>query len=131
SAGTPVGRAEVVLRGELPEDIASLALSAAAGSPEIGVLQAEVQRSEASAELARLEQKPDYIWTASYQYRGDLDPMVMGMFGVRLPLHKARKQAQEVAQAESELTANRQELASLQINTQSMVRELASAAQRS
>lgn len=131
SAGTPVGRAEVVLRGELPEDIASLALSAAAGSPEIGVLQAEVQRSEASAELARLEQKPDYIWTASYQYRGDLDPMVMGMFGVRLPLHKARKQAQAVAQAESELTANRQELASLQINTQSMVRELASAAQRS
>jgi outer membrane protein, heavy metal efflux system len=131
AAGTPVGPAQIVLQGELPEDISSLANSALAGSPEIGVLQAEVQRFEASAELARLEQKPDYIWSASYQYRGDLDPMVMGLFGVRLPIHKAQKQAQAVAQAESEITAARQELANLQIVTQSEVRELASRAQRS
>ena len=131
SGGTPVGPAVIDLTGGLPGDLASLALAAVEGSPEIGVVQAEVQRFEASAELARLEQKPDYLWSASYQYRGDLDPMVMGMFGVRLPLHKERKQAQAVAQAESELAAARQELANLQITTQSTVRELASRAQRS
>jgi len=128
---TPVGPAVIALRGELPEDVATLASSAMMSSPEIGVLQAEVLRFEASAELARLEEKPDYIWSASYQYRGELDPMVMGMFGVRLPLYKARKQAQAVAQAESELLASRQELTNLQISTQSTVRELASRAQRS
>ncbi|MCI0371872.1 MAG: TolC family protein, partial [candidate division NC10 bacterium] len=130
SADTPVGPAEIPLRGELPEDTMLLAGEAVAGSPLIGVLEAEVRRSQASAELARLEEKPDYIWSASYQYRGDLEPMVMGMFGVRLPFYKARKQAQAVAQAESELTAARQDLASLEIQTQSAVRELSARVRR-
>ncbi len=131
AAETPVGPAEIPLRGELPGDVQLLAQSAVAGSPAIGVLEAEVGRSQASADLARLEEKPDFIWSASYQYRGDLDPMVMGLFGVRLPFYKARKQAQAVAQAEADLTAARQELAGLEIKTQAAVRELAARVRRS
>jgi len=130
SADTPVGPAEIPLSGELPEDTQLLAEEGVAGSAGISVLEAEVLRSQASAELARLEQKPDFIWSASYQYRGDLEPMVMGLFGVRLPLHKERKQAQAVAQAEAELTAARLELASLEINTLSAVRELSARVRR-
>jgi len=131
AAGTPVGPATIALTGELPEDTDSLVQSAVAGSPRIGALEAEIRRSQASAGLARLEQKPDFIWSASYQYRGDLDPMVMGLFGVRLPVHKARKQAQAVAQAESELIAAQQDLTDRQIRTTSAVRELAARAHRS
>src|SRR5262245_14713967 len=80
---TPVGPVEIPLRGELPEDGQLLVQAAVTASPAIGALEAQVRRSQASADLARLEQKPDYIWSASYQYRGDLDPMVMGLFGVR------------------------------------------------
>jgi len=131
SAGTTLGPTEISLRGELPEDVDSLAQASLIGSPEIGALEAEVGRASAAAEFARLEQKPDFIWSASYQYRGDLDPMVMGMFGVRLPLYKARKQAQALAQAESDLLASRQDLANQQIKTQSAIRELFARAQRS
>jgi outer membrane protein TolC len=130
AAGAPIGpAAAAALSGALGEDAEALAQAALAGSPGVGALEAEVRRRQASAELARLELKPDFIWSASYQYRGDLDPMVMGMLGVRLPLHKARKQAQAVAQAESDVTAAQQDLADRQVRTQSAVRELAARAQ--
>ena len=130
AADTPVGPATTPLRGGLPEDTVSLMDAAVTGSPQIGALEALVRGTEASVDLARLDLKPDFIWSASYQYRGDLDPMVMGMFGVRLPLYKDRKQAQAVAQAESELAATRKELVDLQIRTRSAVRELVARAQR-
>ena len=49
--------------------------------------------------------------------------MVMGMFGLRLPVHRARKQAQAVSQAEAELAAARADLSDLQLRTQASVRE--------
>lgn len=130
SPGTPVGPAQVPLIGDLPQDTELQASPGLAGSPEIEILQAEVRRSEAAAELARLEQKPDWIWSAAYQYRGDLDPMIMGMVGWRLPFHKAHKQAQALAQAESGLTAARQELAEGRLQAQSEIRQLVARAQR-
>ncbi|HEV8374896.1 MAG TPA: TolC family protein [Candidatus Polarisedimenticolia bacterium] len=130
TGGVSIGPALMALTGEIPPDIESLATAAISGSPEIGALEAEVRRGEAGAKLARLEQKPDLIWSASYQYRGELDPMVMGMFGVRLPLHKARKQAEALAQAESDLAAAQQDLADRKIRTESAVREIAARAQR-
>jgi len=45
------------------------------------------------------------MYGAGYANRGGLDPMIMGMVGVRLPLYRARKQAQAVAQTEFELEA--------------------------
>jgi outer membrane protein, heavy metal efflux system len=130
SPGTPVGPAQIPLTGDLPQEAELQSAPGFAASPELEILEAEVGRSQAAAELARVEQKPDYLWSAAYQYRGDLDPMVMGMFGWRLPFHRAQKQAQALAQAESDLTAAQQELAEGRIRTQSEARQMVASAQR-
>ncbi|HEU5181123.1 MAG TPA: TolC family protein [Candidatus Polarisedimenticolia bacterium] len=122
-AATKVGPAEVLLTGGLPVDTPLLERVDGSESPEIAVLEADVRRTQAEAKLARLEKKPDMFWSASYQYRGDLDPMVMGMFGVRLPLYADRKQAQAVARAESEVVAAGEELANRRILAESELRE--------
>ncbi len=129
-ADAPLGPATLRPEGTLPgppEDLADLAVE---GSPEIAAAEAATRRSEAGLRRARLDLKPDFLWSASYQYRGDLDPMVMGMFGLRLPVHRARKQAQAVLQAESELEATRHEASGVQVRTRAMVRELAARVQR-
>jgi outer membrane protein TolC len=81
-------------------------------------------------ERARLDLKPDFIWSASYQYRGDFDPMVMGMFGLRLPIYRERKQAEALLQAGSEVIAARHALQDLQVRTRAAVRELVARAER-
>ena len=129
-ADIPIGPALTLPSGVLSEAPEALADAAATASPEVAVLQASVRREEAGVELARAEEKPDFIWSASYQNRGGLDPMVMGMFGVRLPIHRERKQAAAVLQKESELTAARQDLADLQLRTRASVRELVSRVER-
>jgi cobalt-zinc-cadmium efflux system outer membrane protein len=130
SPDTPVGPAQIPLTGDLPQEAELQSAPGFAASPELEIMEAEVGRSQAAAELARVEQKPDYLWSAAYQYRGDLDPMVMGMFGWRLPLHRAQKQAQALAQAESDLTAAQEELAEGRIRTQSEARQMVASAQR-
>ncbi len=129
-AATPVGPAEAPLTGRLPGDAALLERVGGSESPEIAVLEAEVRRSQAQANLAMLEKRPDMFWSASYQYRGDLDPMVMGMFGVRLPLYDDRKQAQAVARAESERVAAGEDLANRLILAESELRERIAKAER-
>jgi cobalt-zinc-cadmium efflux system outer membrane protein len=129
-AATEVGPAETPLAGRLPGESALRDRVEGNESPEIAALEAEVRRSQAEAKLARLEKKPDMFWSASYQYRGDLDPMVMGMFGVRLPLYDDRKQSQAVARAESELVAAGAELANRRILAESELRELMARTER-
>ena len=130
SADTPIGPAMALPEAALPTEGDRLAEAAIAGSPEVGGLQAEVRREEAGVSLARLDLKPDFVWSASYQNRDGLDPMVMGMFGLRLPLYRQRKQAQAVLQKESELLAARKDLDDLQVRIQASVRELVSRARR-
>jgi cobalt-zinc-cadmium efflux system outer membrane protein len=130
-ASIPIGPATIPLSPRQPLAIDTLEEASVSQSAEIGTLEAEVFRRTAGAELARQEEKPDFTWSASYQYRGGLDPMVVGLFGVRLPLHKDRKQAEAIAQAESDLQAARQELAALQVSTRSRVRELCARGERS
>lgn len=127
---TPIGPAIALPEGSLPGGAESLAEAAVAASPEIGGLQAAVRRSEATRLRARLDLKPDFIWSASYQYREAIDPMVMAMFGVRLPLYRGRKQAQALLQAESELLAAGHELADRQVRTRALVREIVSRVER-
>ncbi len=130
AADVPIGRAETLPPGALPEAPAAMAETAAAGSPEVAVLRATVRREEAGVDLARAEEKPDFVWSASYKNRGGLDPMVMGMFGVRLPMYRARKQAAAVLQKESELAAARQDLVDVQLRTRATVRDLVSQVER-
>jgi outer membrane protein TolC len=130
SADTPIGAALALPDGTLPADPETLADAAVAASPEIAVLAASVRRDQAVVELSKAEEKPDFLWSASYQNRGGLDPMVMGMFGVRLPLYRERKQAAAVLQKESELVSSRQELEEARLRARTAVRELVSRVQR-
>jgi cobalt-zinc-cadmium efflux system outer membrane protein len=114
----------------LPGDAEALAEEAVAASPEVAGLAASVRRAEAGEQLARLDLKPDFVWSASYQDRGGLDPMVMGSFGVRLPVYRKTKQAQALLEKKSELLAARQELADAQLRARAAVRDLVSQMQR-
>lgn len=126
----PIGPARALPEGALPGHPEGLAEDAASASPEIGALEAAVRQEEAGVRLARLNLKPDFTWSASYQNRDGLDPMVMGSFGVRLPLYRQRKQAQALLEKESDLLAARQDLRASQVRTRASVGELVARVQR-
>ncbi len=130
TADVPVGRAAHLPSADIAEDPETLSDLALAGSPEIAGLEVSVRRAEAGVKLARLNLKPDFSWTAAYDYRGGLDPMISGTFGVRLPVRRERKQAQAALQAESELGAARQDLADAQVRLRASVRDLVARARR-
>ena len=123
-ADTPIGPASFIPEAELPEDEEGLADRAVERSPAIATLRAAVLRSEAAVRLAKLDLKPDFLWSASYQNRDGLDPMVMGSFGLRLPIYRERKQRQALVQREADLLAVNHEQAELQIQARASVREL-------
>ena len=125
-----IGRAESLPGSALPDDRAALFEEAAAASPEIGGLRAAVRQGEAGLQLARLNLKPDFLWSAAYDYRGGLDPMVTGMFGLRLPAWRQRKQAQAVAQTESELAAAQRDLEDRRLRIRAEVGDLVSRVER-
>ena len=89
----------------VPPDRAAVEAQAVAASPEIRVLEAMANTETRRLDLARKNEKPDLMYGVGYSNRGGLDPMIMGMVGVRLPLYRGRKQAQAVAQTEYEVEA--------------------------
>jgi len=135
SAGTPIGPITSLPSASpsgvtLLKDAEDLAQAAVAASPEIAGLEAAVRRQESGVRLARLDLKPDFFWSASYQNRDGLDPMIMGSFGVRLPLYRKQKQAQALLQRESELTAARGDLLAGKLTTGASARDLVSQLER-
>jgi outer membrane protein, heavy metal efflux system len=88
-------------------DPEAAAAAAAEGAPEVLVLQASVHEAEAALRVAQLGLRPDFVWSASYDYRGDIEPMVGAMLGIRLPVYRRTKQTQAVSQAEFDLAAAR------------------------
>lgn len=129
SSDTPLGRA-VDAPTSAPVDLRELEEAAVEQAPELLELRAASRREEARLELSRREMKPDLMWGASYASRGSLDPMVMGMFGVRLPLWRDRKQAKAVAQTERELDAARRDTSAGEARVRGTVRDLAARAAR-
>jgi cobalt-zinc-cadmium efflux system outer membrane protein len=105
-------------------DRSELEARALTQAPELRVLDAAVDTEARRLELARKSLKPDLMYGAAYANRGGLDPIVMGTFGVRLPLYRSRKQAQAVAQTESQLEAARREVDRGQIEIIARVRAL-------
>jgi outer membrane protein, heavy metal efflux system len=97
---------------------------------DIQAADAMARRDEARLDLARRELKPDMKWEAGYAYRGSLDPMVMGLFGVRLPLHRGSNQAQGIVQADQELRAARAEADAARLRVTSEVEILLARADR-
>lgn len=106
-----------------PFDPDELLRVASLDSTRVSVLRAAERREEARIESLRRDLKPDFSWSAGYAYRGSLDPMVMGMFGVTLPLFRDRKQVQAVAGAERSLEAVRHEAKDAALEAESSVRE--------
>jgi len=109
-------------------DLRALEAEALARSPEIHEREAAVLRDEARLDLARMQLKPDLIWGAAYQNRGDLPPMVMGTFGLRLPIHRERKQVQTIVQVGLETDASKQEVFAVRLRVAAVVRDLAARA---
>jgi len=111
-------------------DAAQLESDALAHAPEILAVEAEVRRGEARLEAARGLSKPDYMWGGGFGYREDLDPQVMGLFGISLPVYKKSKQAQGIVQSSAELDASRYDAASLRLKVAAEARDLAAQAAR-
>jgi cobalt-zinc-cadmium efflux system outer membrane protein len=133
--GTVLGRIEDPAFGpalELPTvsgtiDEEQLAVTAAATSPEVLESAARERTAEAQLDDARVQVKPTYSWIAAYQYRGALDPMVIGGFSVRLPVWKDRKQERAIAAASIERTAAEHEREEAELAARAEARELAAA----
>jgi outer membrane protein, heavy metal efflux system len=131
--GAAVGRSDDPEFGpalELPRITGSLegeALGAAAASSSPDVLETLARERTASAQLddARVQVKPTYSWVAAYQFRGGLDPMVMGGFSVRLPVYKDRKQERAIAGATIERTAASHDREEAELRARAGARELA------
>jgi cobalt-zinc-cadmium efflux system outer membrane protein len=104
--------------------------AAAERSPQLAVLRAAEKRDENRVNLAKRNLKPDFMWGAGYSYRGSLDPMVRGVFGIRLPLYRNRKQQEAVTQSEFDLQAAGKDLESRNTTLLAEVRELLSHADR-
>lgn len=105
----PIGPATSLPEAAGGADLEALASTAAAGSPEVREAEAQTLRAEATLDNARVQTKPEFSWLAAYQFRGGLDPMIMGGFGVRLPVWKDRKQARSIVQSELELESTRRD----------------------
>jgi len=106
--GIPPGPALAPPTGLIPEPAAAES-AALERSPGLETLRRRVNVEEARLALAKKSLKPDFLWSAAYIYRADIDPMVMGAFGIRLPLYRDRKQSQQIAQTGIELEASRQD----------------------
>jgi outer membrane protein TolC len=65
-----------------------------------------------------------------YANRGDLDPMIAGSFGLRLPVFRGRKQVQGIVQARHEAEAARLDLETVRLRVAAEVRGLAARAAR-
>jgi outer membrane protein TolC len=129
SEGTPMGAAVDSPVAETP-DAASAERAAAERSPEIQERRAAILRDEKRVGLAKRNLKPDFTWGTGYSNRGSLDPMVMGTFGIRLPLYRDRKQKAAVVQSEHELEATERDLDSRNVMLLAEVRDLLARADR-
>jgi outer membrane protein TolC len=129
AADAPLGPAVAVPRAETP-DRAAIEAVALARSPEIRTLQSAAVREERRVDLAQRSLKPDFIWSAAYTNRGDLDPMVMGMFGLRLPVYRKQKQAEAVVEAQYGLDAAQREIEARRVVILAEIRDLLAQAGR-
>ena len=131
--GTAVGRADdpafgpAVALPAIAGSIETETLVAAAASFSPDVLETVARERTATAQLddARVQVKPVYSWVAAYQFRGGLDPMVMGGFSVRLPVYKDRKQERAIAGATIQRTAAGHDREEAELRARAGVRELA------
>jgi len=120
--GMSMPRIDSLPKVRLPADAEAVEEEAAAASAAMESSRAAVLRLESALAAAQFASKPDLRWSAGYQYRGDLDPMVMGSIAFRLPVYRDRKQQQEVIETQAQLNAARHDLAETEVRTRADVR---------
>lgn len=97
--------------------------AALAARPEIAARAAEVRAREAEVEMARLERKPDFGVMSSYNSMWtDKEHRLMVGASVSLPVRKERLEAARI-EAEARLAQARSELAGMEDEVRSQVRE--------
>jgi outer membrane protein TolC len=126
----PLGPAASLPEPAPAPDRETLVREAVERSPEVREMEAALVRDEARLDLARRQLKPDLMWGAMYANRGDLDPMIAGSFGLRLPVFRGRKQVQGIVQARHEAEAARLDLETVRLRVAAEVRGLAARAAR-
>jgi len=120
------GPALTLPEGTLPTDVESLAGVAATEAPAVLLALADEERSVAAIAAARAQSRISWSWVAAYQYRGELEPMVVGGIGLRLPMWRGRKQDRALAEAESARTAAEHDREQTELEARARVRDLAS-----
>lgn len=78
---------------------------AVANSPVLAAHEARIAAQAARVQLARKAWLPDFDLSLQYGQRADRSDMVSVMVSVPVPLHKAERQDQQVAEAQAELAA--------------------------
>ncbi len=116
-AGAPIGPALVLPGGSLPLRGEALADAAVEAAPALARMMAEIAGAAAREEQARSDLKPGWSWVASYQYRGSIDPMLMGGVGIRLPVHRGSRQSLALEAAAADAAAARQDRAAAERRT--------------
>lgn len=101
----------------------TLAAAAETVSPALGAVRAEAAVRDREVEVRRWEARPEWMWRAGYASRGGLDPIVMGMVGVRLPLRADRKQHRATEMAAREASAARRDVEAVRAELLGELRE--------
>ncbi|HEX9081263.1 MAG TPA: TolC family protein [Holophagaceae bacterium] len=74
-----------------------------ARSPELAAARLGVQQTQRQVELARLDRRPDFAFSAGIMPRGSLDPMWQVGFSFTLPIYGRSKQQRALAEHEHHL----------------------------
>jgi outer membrane protein, heavy metal efflux system len=116
--------------GALPDGASPLPAGAPAANPEVAAAQEATRRQSLQVDLARKDFYPDfnlqYMWQRTDPARFRAYYMVT--LGVRLPLHRLRRQQPELAQSVAELERSRREYeAAVQQNHFDVLDQLAAA----
>ncbi len=115
----------------------SLLASALANNPRLSVANAQIGVASSALVSARRERLPDFIVGAGYRARkssrgdsSDGADMISVTVGITLPLWIGRKQNAKVRQESKQLFASRSQLASLRLEIESSVGQVADVVER-
>lgn len=114
-----IGPALSLPSARLPEDAAWAERAGVADAAATKEAEGRVVRAEAAVAEAKSTGRPELSWLAVYQYRGSLNPMVTGGFGVRLPVWKSHRTARSVAESEADLDAARRDADAVSLRAKS------------
>jgi cobalt-zinc-cadmium efflux system outer membrane protein len=125
----PLGPATLAPAAD-PNRHASVGGTAIARSPAIRQAEAAARQREAKADLAAEGAKTDFSWSAIYQNRGGLDPIVGGMVGFKLPIFRKARVEGATLEARYDAEAARRDVEAREAASLAEARHWATQAER-